>query len=430
MSTTANPAPFDGPAAHRFLDVQVAAEGHALRLLARADVNAARVALAATWREGTPGFLPETYGQVEPSIREVALLVALQVVNGDARRPEVVEISASPHRWGGLEVPGGRWGINNPDTLYFQIPIEAGSRYVIHGQRAPQGPIDINVSVQVPDVWATLDNLGQRDLAVDAQGRYRITIDDLPADGRRHHLQHRPGGSTLIVRQTLADWTRSRPDVLTVERTAGPEAAAPRSDDELARQLIARLADVIQHNIHTLQAPIFRNPVNTIPQPGGRGDKSGYLVTQRNTLGHFRLSDDEALVAVMTPGGAGYAAFTATNIWGISPEPSHHQNSLNTHQAERDADGNITLVVANRDPGVSNWIDPGGLREGILMLRWQLLDDAPSSASGGPAITLRAVRIEALGTVLPRTVPRLGAQERERQLRERREAFASRFLNR
>jgi hypothetical protein len=35
------------------------------------------------------------------------------------------------------------------------------------------------------------------------------------------------------------------------------------------------------------------------------------------------------------------------------------------HQAQFDAAGNITLVVAKRDPGVYNWIDPGDLREGI-----------------------------------------------------------------
>lgn len=411
-----------------FIDTQIAAERHAIRLLARGDVQAALDTQAAVWREGTPGFLPETYAQLRASIQEVVLLVALQVVNGDARRPEVVEISASPHHWGGTDVPGGRWGINNPDTLYFHVPIESGSRYVIHGRRAAHGPIDINVSVQVPDIWATLGNLGQRDLVVDAHGHYRITLDDLPADGRPHHLQHQPRGSALIIRQTLADWAHARPDVLTVERVAGPAPDAPPSDDELARQVIARLADVIQHNIHTLQAPIFRNPANTIAQPGAAGNKSGYLVTQRNALGHFHLEDDKALLAVLTPGGAGYAAFTATNLWGITPDSSRHQHSLNLHQARPNADGTITLVVANHDPGLHNWIDPGGLRQGILMLRWQLLDDHPGTP--GPAITLRHVHQSELHTLLPGATPRLTTQERLQQILERGTAFERRFKDR
>lgn len=412
-----------------FLARQLAFERQAIGLLARADVQAALATLAASWRAAVPGFQPQTYAQADASIREIAFMVALEVANDDPRRPEVVEISAGPHQWGGLAVPGGRWGINNPDTLYFAIPIEAGSRYVVRGQRAAHGPVDRNFSVQVQDIWATLANIGQRDLDIAADGSYRISIDDTPADGRANHLQHQPHGTVLIVRQTLADWT-ARPDLLTVERIAGPAPAAPRTEDALARQLIARLGDVTAHNIRTLQQPIFRQPVNTIPQPGARGDKSGYLVTQRNTLGHFRLlQDDEALLAVLQPGGAGYAAFTATNIWGITPDATRHQNSLNDRQAAIDADGSITLVVAHRDPGVHNWIDPGGLREGILMLRWQLLD-AQGRGAGGPAITLRHVRLDALDVALPATVRRIDAAQRQQQLLERRTAYESRFLQR
>jgi hypothetical protein len=241
-------------------------------------------------------------------------------------------------------------------------------------------------------------------------------------------VQIKEGGTVLIVRQTLGDWT-SRPDVLTVERTAGPAPLPPRSDDVLARELAERLTDVVRHNIHTLQAPIFRQPPNTIRQPGAPGDKSGYRVTQRSTLGHFRLDDGEALMAVFNPGGAGYAAFTATNTWGITPDASRHPNSLNNHQAEADADGTYTLVIANRDPGVAHWIDPGGLREGILMLRWQLLDEHPVK-SGGPSITLRPVRLDALDTVLPAGMRRVSVDERQAQVEARGAAYQTRFHHR
>lgn len=415
---------------HRtFLQTQSALERHAIALIARPDVQAALDWLAATWRDATPGRLPETYAQIHDSIREVVLLVALQVVNGDARRPQVVEISAGPHRWGGVDVPGGRWGINNPDTLYFAVPVEAGSSYMIEGNRFEDGPLDSNFSIQVRDVWATLDNIGQRDLQVGPDGRYRITVDDQPADGRRNHLQIKPGATVLIVRQTLADWLQTRPDRLSVERVAGPAAQAPRDDDELARELIARMADVIAHSINTLQPPIFRLPPNTIGQPGAIGDKSGYLVTQRNTLGHFRLGDDEALVAQLSPGGAGYCAFTATNTWGVTPDSALHQNSLNNRQAEIGSDGSITLVVANQDPGVYNWVDPGGLREGILMLRWQLLDEH-SSPEGGPAVQVRLVKRDELPSILPINARRVTETDRHDQLAARSRSYWTRFEDR
>ncbi len=421
----------DGPGAapSAFLRTQVAAEREALRLVAHAEVRAALEGLAAQWRDGTPGRLTETYAQLPASLEEVLFMVALEVVNDDARRPRVVEISAGPHHWHGLDVPGGRWGINNPDTLYFAVPIESGSRYVLHGHRGADGPVDLNVSVQVRDVWATLGNVGQRDLALDGGGRYRITVDDEPADGRRDHLQIRERGTVLVIRQTFGDWSRGVPDELSVERIAGPAPRPSRSDDEMARALIERMGDVVAHNVHTLQAPIFRQPANTLPQPGAAGEKSGYLVTQRSALGHFRLDDDDALVARFDPGGAGYAAFTATNVWGISPDPARHGNSLNNHQAVADADGTITLVVSNRDPGVVNWIDPAGLREGILMLRWQLLGEAPGG-SAGPAIALERVKHHDLASALPAHAQRVNAVERRRQLDTRATAYARRFEHR
>ena len=419
----------DDPGGSPFIRAQVETERRAIRLVGRPDVRAALERLAVTWREGTPGFLPETYAQLQASIEEVVFLVALQVVNGDARRPGVVEISAGPHRWGDLDVPGGRWGINNPDTLYFAIPVEQGSAYVVRGRRHADGPVDSNFSIQTPDVWGTLDNVGQRDLRSDPDGTYRITVDDRPAEGRANHLQTRDGGTVLLIRQTLADWSRARPDEITVERTDGPPPEPPLSDEDLARRLVARMGIVIAHSLETLQPPILRHQANTIPQPGAAGDKSGYLVTQRNTLGHFRLDDDEALVAVLTPGGAGYCAFTATNVWGVTPDSSRHQNSLNTHQAAIGRDGTITLVVANRDPGVFNWIDPGGLREGFLMLRWQLLNEHPGRG-GEPGIAVRPVRHADLSSVLPADARRIDEEERRQQIEARRAAYERRFTGR
>ena len=93
-----------------FLTTQVELERGALRLVDRPDVRAAVAAQAELWRAGTPGLLAETYAQLQASIDEVVLLVALQVADGDPHRPGIVEISAGPHTWGGLDVPGGRWG--------------------------------------------------------------------------------------------------------------------------------------------------------------------------------------------------------------------------------------------------------------------------------------------------------------------------------
>lgn len=404
---------------------QVEIERSALRLLGRSDVRAAVSDLAGRWRAGTPGFLPESYAQLSAAIDEVVLLVALQVADADPRRPQIVEISAGPHVWGGLAVPGGRWGINNPDTLYFAAPVEPTSTYVLRGWPRGDVPTDLNVSVQTPDVWGTLDSLGRRDVVFEPDGSFALTVGGRAGVAGANRLPIRDGGTVLMIRQTLADWVNELPYDLTIERTAGPPPARQQSEDDQARTVIERLRVVIDHSLETLQPPIFGRPVNTIPPPGAPGDKPGYLVAQRNTLGHFRLADDEALVLVLSPGGAGYAAVAAPNLWGVSSDSSRHQNSLNSRQAVRDPDGRFTLVVANVDPGVTNWIDPGGSREGILMLRWQLLDEDPASPEP-PGVVVRRVRAADLPSLLP-AAPRTGKADRERQLASRAEAYARRF---
>ncbi|WP_288338746.1 hypothetical protein [uncultured Sphingomonas sp.] len=408
---------------------QLAAERRALRLIARPDVQRVFGKIERAWRDGTPGLLPETYAQLPQAVRELALLTALQAIAGDAQRPGVVEISASPHRWHGLTVPGGRWGINNPDTLYFLVPVAPGARYVITGQRHGRGPVDANYSLQKGDGWETVANIAQDALQIDAQGRYRIEIDNQPANGRPNHLQIRDGANAVLIRNTLADWSRELPDTLAVTRL-GPAPTTPApSDDALAAQIVERLHATVRRSTAALQPPILSQPANVIPQPGPIADKPGFLVTQRNTLGHFRLADNEALVATFDPGGAAYATFPVTSIWGITPDPDRYQNSLNTAQAARNPDGTITVVLSRRDPGVVNWIDPGGLREGIVMLRWQRLA-ATAPAGGGPAVTTQVVKLNALSAMLPAGTKHITPAERAQQRVARASGFARRFAAR
>lgn len=256
-----------------------------------------------------------------------------------------------------------------------------------------------------------------------------IAIGNRPGPSRVNHLSIKDGGTVLMIRQTLADWASELPYELSIDRLNGPEPAPFPTDDDQAQQLIRRLGVVIEHSMHGLQPPIFRQPANVIPPPGAPGDKPGYLVAQRNTLGHFRLDDDEALVLVISTGGAGYAAVAAPNVWGVTSDSARHRNSVNNHQAQLDADGRFTVVVANTDPGVANWLDPGGLPEGILMLRWQVLTDDPV-ARELPGVTARTVALDDLATVLPDTASRVSVGWRQQQAAERRHDYTRRFRSR
>jgi hypothetical protein len=225
-----------------------------------------------------------------------------------------------PHTWFGAQVPGGRWGIDNPDTQYFMVPLEAGSSYILTGKRDAHGPVDSNFSFGSMEQWNTRGNIGQKELQIAAGGSFVITLDATPVNGRPNHIQLSQDGDCLIIRNTLADWTSDTIDHLAIQRIAGPKPSPVPSNDMLETMIVARLHAVLGRVIETLQAPVFKLPVNVLPQPGKPGDKAGFLVTQRNALGHFRLGPDDAMVVTVQPGGAAYTTVPVTNVWGVTPD--------------------------------------------------------------------------------------------------------------
>jgi hypothetical protein len=408
---------------------QMEAEKHAMRLVARAGLQSDLKVLEAEWQQKSPKLLPATLKQTHGALQELAFLTALETINSDARHPRVVQISLPPHHWLGLNVPGGRWGIDNPDTQYFIVPVEAASTYVIHGLRRAPGPVDSNFSFGTLDVWGTIANIGQDQLQVGADGEYTITLDRTPANGRPNHIQLTNDGNTLFIRNTLADWSTENADRIDVRRVSGPPAGAEPTDDELERMTLARLHTVIAHIINNLQGPIYRLPVNVLPQPGKAGDKAGFLVTQRNAIGHFRLGRDEVMVATFNPGSAAYSTFPVTNVWGVTPDYGEHQCSLNNRQAIPNANGSITVVLSALDPGVANWVDTSGLEEGFIMLRWQRLPRHPN-ADDEPGVKSQVVKWAELQSFLPPGLKRVSPEERRAGLAKRKAAFERRFAHR
>jgi hypothetical protein len=63
---------------------------------------------------------------------------------------------------------------------------------------------------------------------------------------------------------------------------------------------------------------------------------------------------------------------------------------LNGTQAQADPDGKIRIVVADRNPGVTNWVETLGHRKGFLQFRWQRVSRELTEADG-PTVELVGV---------------------------------------
>ncbi len=91
----------------------------------------------------------------------------------------------------------------------------------------------------------------------------------------------------------------------------------------------------------------------------------------------------------------------------------YRQSSLNGHQARVDSDGRFRAVISLEDPGVHNWLDPGGTLRGLLIGRWL-------GCSSNPVPTLKRVPLKEVRKHLPADTPVVAAEERAAQLRARR----------
>ena len=126
----------------------------------------------------------------------------------------------------------------------------------------------------------------------------------------------------------------------------------------------------------------------------------------------------------VSDGGAEYFTVPISNIWGTTLAIVDRTGSLNKAQSLPNDDGTYTYVIGPEDPGVHNWIDSDGLREGILTLR--MAEFPEGGARPDLSATGRVVPLDELDRELP-DVPRVDAAGRAAQLADRRASYLRRL---
>jgi hypothetical protein len=400
---------------------QHAHEREALALIEHPVVRAARERVRASWLAAAEPSA-EAQRSFEAAFEEVMFSAAVWSLNQDPLRPRSICITRLEHRVDGLRVPGSRWGIDNPDTLYRVIPVSGAERYRIHG-RVAERRLTENYFTLWDAKMGTVDMLSGHDLVLDADRRFVIEVDAEPANGRQNHIRSAPEAHELYIRDVLLDWAQDAPNELAIERLGPPPATPPLGISEQAERTAAmmlRFAGFTQK--------IIRNFLRPAPNEFGlawSADKGGGLRNQVYIGGNFRLDEDEAMVVDVRDGGAAYFVVPTGNIWGTTYDIVNRTGSLNKAQSLANADGSYTFVLSLRDPGVHNWIDPGGHREGILTLR--LAEFPGGRPQGELSARSRVVPFAQLDTALSPDTRRVTSAERARQLAERAAAYRRRL---
>lgn len=400
---------------------QHAHEREALELTQHPVVRAARERVRESWLAAASPS-PEMRSCFDDAFEEVMFSAAVWSLNSDALRPRVVCITRLAHPLGGVRVPGSRWGIDNPDSIYRVIPISGSERYRIHG-RVGERRMTENYFTLWDEKMNTVDVLSGHDLVLGADRRFSISVDSEPANGRPNHVRSAPHAKEFYIRDVMLDWARDEPNELAIERLGPPPAAPPRSAGEQA-EITARTMAYFAEFSQKLARGMTRAAPNQFALPHS-ADQGGALRKQVYIGGNFRLGDDEAMVIDVEDGGAAYFVVPTSNLWGTTLDIVHHTSSLNRAQSAPNPDGSWTFVLSLRDPGVHNWIDPCGFHEGILTLR--MAEFPGGRPAGSLSARSRVVPLASLEGELPAGTRWVTAAERSRQLAERAAAYARRL---
>lgn len=399
-------------------------ELQALELVQHPVVREAYERVAKRWLEKAAPS-PEMRARFDAAFEEVMFSAAIWSSNQDPLRPKIVTITRLEHTLGGVRVPGSRWGLDNPDSIYRVIPISGSERYLIHGKVASQRMTE-NYFTLWDQGFDTVDVLDGSKLDLESDGSFTITVDSDPAGDRRNHVRSAPRAHEFYIRDVIQDWATETPNELRIERLGDPPGKPALSRDEqaeLTAQFMLHYADSsVRWNAQALE-----KPVNTLSFTIDR-DTDGALRNQLYILGHFHVEDDQALVVRVNLGGARYFIAPITNVWGTTNYIAERSGSLNLSQALPDPDGSYTFVLSVADPGVHNWLDPSDMHEGILTLRWAEFEGgapSPDLAASSELVPLSKLRDE-----LPDGTRFVTPGERAVQLQDRAAAYARRLQER
>jgi ribosomal protein S16 len=325
------------------------------------------------------------------------------------------------------------WGLDNPDCNYSWARVRGDACYRIAGWRGSARHLELQVNTghlgdgNVPalgggdDAWRTVSFLGARELETDAAGRFEVWLSAEPRPGNWLRLDHE--ARYVLVRQYFDDWETEEPARFAIERVGAPYPE-PRLDPErLAARFEtlhtwldagARCWDRVSRLLLSLppNGLLMFDVSDDVDRPGLHGQAYG--------MGPFACAPDEAVIVELRPPRCLMWSVALANFWWESMEFARRQSSLNSHWARLDSDGVFRGVIAHRDPGVPNWLDPEGSARGTLAVRFLFGDQAPKPE-------LRVVKLARLRDALPADTPRVSPEERSAVLARRSRAVQLRY---
>jgi len=378
--------------------------------------------------------------------------------------------------------------IDNADAIYFVAPIDGRERTWIRAraddsrewrgeapiESGPKAPHYLifetssgvlagdsgDLRELAPGVKAQTGRLDSSSIQVEADGSFEILLaPEKPADYdgnyvctlklSEHANPREPAApperypNHVSGRQLFNDWDREEAIHFEIIQE-GAEGTAPEVyGAERAVAELRRCGEIVRGQMHfwnafwTILMGTYGHRDGTIPGVGfqrnifntvnaASGATGGGMSTNLYAGCVYELEHDEALIIENTiKKRPQYIGCQLGNLWGESMEYANALGSLNGTQSEFDPDGVLRMVIAHEDPGVNNWLDTTGHREGFVAPRWAY-SETPGPEDW-PTIGAKKVKFSEIRQHLHPKTRIVSQEERREQIRVRQRHVQKRY---
>lgn len=345
-------------------------------------------------------------------VDNVALGMTLHLHHADPMHPELVHYMDPTRKQGG----------DNQDALYLGANLDGSQTYRIQGNRGTAKFFAVTIVDKGPTPWGGRSSafLFGRDMQVAPDGSFEIILS--PDKHPGNWLKIGPDALRVTVRQFFADWENERPMRATIERVGDP-VPAPLMTAERVEAGLQATGAWIENTITFWQHMIglFARTPNVF-QSWRKLDTSKVDATPGGEplICYWSVPEDSALIIQVKPPKCEFWNLEFNNPWWETHDYRHRLSGTNMHHAAIEDDGQMIAVISHDDPGIPNWLDPGGFTEGLMGVRWIFADAIPLPQT-------RLVKRKDLARELPENVRPISADQRRDQLAGRRRGIYNRF---
>ncbi|MGD9979089.1 MAG: DUF1214 domain-containing protein [Hyphomonadaceae bacterium] len=264
------------------------------------------------------------------------------------------------------------------------------------------------------------------DFVASPDGSFEIIASPHRHDGNWIALDPAAANITVMLREAWYDWENETGIDIHIE-------CLDRDDREpvaLSQAEVERRVRAIGRLTH-FAVEFFLKLVQRMIAEGGGENRfwAENMAEMKNVGGNpravypkmlFELEEDEAIICESEIPNARFWSVQVADPFFQTVDYAYHQSSLNGGQVRLDGDGRARIVIARRDPGVPNWIDPVDNQTGVFQWRWYVSDRHPMPAA-------RKVKLEELREHLPADTPVVTLAERRAIIARRARAVRRRF---